>query len=344
MRNDFVLSFFNGHGVEINTMFPGKNPATDADWPILSRTLDLLRTNRASFRSVEWEPLIASADAKVWVNSWPSDGKTLFTLCGTDPGGHHGALLTVPHVDDVHYVDLWRYRPVAAQTQRNKDGISRDVVSYDVEGFTPGLGSATGSGDYSPGCIGAFRRRMRAWLDFETLHVDIERPQSGQTAEVWLGAVDPGTRPVRLPVEKSLELDLYQTFKRHTNETVIVRLTDHDGQTDDVAIIPEEAVRFFRIDKPVRTARVHGEEKPDGMVRIPGGRFRYALTDPRPPAQFPYAAPPFQPTYAYMPGVPPVEREMTLAPFWMDRFPVTNAQFARFRGDRIPAGIMQPTS
>jgi len=43
MRNDFVVSFFNGHGVEINTMFPERNPATDADWPILARACCTLR-------------------------------------------------------------------------------------------------------------------------------------------------------------------------------------------------------------------------------------------------------------------------------------------------------------
>ena len=128
MRNDFVLSFFNGHGVEINTMFPGNNPATEVDWPILSRALDLLRTNRAAFRSPDWQPLIPSMDPAVWINSWPTSDAALYTLCGTSVAGHHGPLLRIRHTADVHYVDLWRYRRLTP-VMRGED----DVLSYDVD-------------------------------------------------------------------------------------------------------------------------------------------------------------------------------------------------------------------
>jgi len=192
------------------------------------------------------------------------------------------------------------------------------------------LGSSTGSADYSPGCIGAFRRRMDVSLNFEMLHVEVTRLQPGDTLELRLGTVDPGTDPVRFPASKALDIDLFQQFKKHTNETVIVRLVDRTKQVRDVVIIPEEAVRFFRIDKPKPTLPPIAGEKPEGMVRIGGGRFRYALTNNAPPAKFPYAEPPFQPTYAYEPGKPNFAREVDLRPFWMDTFPVTNAQFARF--------------
>jgi iron(II)-dependent oxidoreductase len=325
MRNDFVLSFFNGHGVEINTMFPQSNPATDADWPVLARALDLLRTNRANFTSPHWSPLIASEDASVWINRWPAEDSTLYSICATSPAGHHGPLLTVPHRERVHYVDMWRYRQLTPERRGDSD-----VISYDVEGYTPGLGSLTGSADYSPGCIGAFRQRMRAWLDFEMLHVELEQALKGGRVEIRLGTVEPQTNPVRMPAAKQIELDLFRQFGRHTNETVIVRLVDRDGQVQDVAIVPEDAVRFFRVDKLVRTAPVEAATMPDGMVRIPGGQFRYVLTNPAPPAEFPFAEPPFQPTYAYLPGAPPVDRQVTLQPFWMDRYPVTNAQYAAF--------------
>jgi formylglycine-generating enzyme required for sulfatase activity len=325
MRNDFVLSFFNGHGVEINTMFPQKNPAADADWPILARALDLLRTNRACFRSQTWEPLVASEDPSVWINRWPGPECTLFTLTGTSPGGHHGPMLKVPHRNDEHYVDLWRYRPLEPQHTGGTD-----VLSYDVDGYVPGQGVPTGSGDYSPGCIGVFRRRLGAWLDFETLHIEVPDATEGDRVELWIGTVAPGAEPLRFPAAKSLEVDLYQKLGRHTNEALILRLLDNGGQTKDVFVIPEAGVRFFRIDKPIPTRRVAPGEKPDRMVRIPGGHFRYFLTNPPPPESFPFAEPPFQPTYAYLPGAPPVDREVDLKPFWIDRFPVTNREYWDF--------------
>ena len=66
------------------------------------------------------------------------------------------------------------------------------------------------------------------------------------------------------------------------------------------------------------------------MVRIAGGRFRYVLTVAPPPKQFPFAFPPFQPTYAYLPDGRPIDREVDLKPYWIDRYPVTNSDFARF--------------
>ncbi len=325
MRNDFVLSFFNGHGVEINTMLPDDNPDTRPDWPILARALDLLRTHRAAFRSPDWEPLVASEDPAVWINRWPAASKRLYTLCGTSPGGHYGPLVAVPHEDDVHYVDLWRYRPLAAERRG-----SSDLISYDIEGFTPGLGGRLGTADDSPGCIGAFRRRLDVNLEFETLHIQVPRAQADEVVEVWLDTVRPDVDPVRLPAAEEVSLDLYRRFGRQTNEAVIVRLLDAKGQAEDVAVLPEEPVRFFRVDRPARTAPVVAGRPPTEMIRIPGGRFRYVLKNPPPDKQFPYAYPPFQATYAYLPGGQPVDRVVELRQFWIDRYPVTNAQFARF--------------
>ncbi len=325
MRNDFVLSFFNGHGVEINTMFPANHPAVESDWPILARALDLLRGNRANFRAPDWKPLIPALDPEVWINEWSAPGKTIYTLCSTNPAGHHGTLLRLPHHDESHYVDLWRYRGLTA----GRLG-SDDLIAYDLDGYTPSLGSATGSGNFSPGCIASFHRRLEVSLRFETLRIRLREAPTGGTIEVWIGTVAPGQQPLRLAAAEDLEVNLYQKLHRETNEAIIVRLLDDRGQFVDIEVVPEAAVRFFRVDQPARTSLVTADEKPAGMVRIPGGRFRYILTGPRPPAEFPFAEPPFEPTYDYLPGAPPIDWQADLKPFWIDRYPVTNEQFADF--------------
>lgn len=323
MRNDFVLSFFNGHGVEINTMFPDDNPANEADWPILARALDLLRTHRANFASADWQPLVDCDDPAVWVNEWPAADKTVYTVCGTSPGGHHGALLSVAHDLHTHYVDLWRYRALSARQEGKTD-----VIDYDVDGYTPGLGSVRGTGDYSPGSIGAFRRRLRSELDFEMLRVSTEQPKEGERIEIWLGTVRPDVKPVT--VSTDAEVDLYQQFGRHSNEAVILRLMNSAGQVEDVDVLAGESVRFFRIDKPKATDLVVRGQQPAGMIRIPGRPYVYRLTNPSPPSDYPYASPPFQATYAYMAGVASISRTVQLKPFWIDRYPVTNREYASF--------------
>jgi gamma-glutamyl hercynylcysteine S-oxide synthase len=323
MRNDFVLSFFNGHGVEINTMFPDNNPDNEADWPILARALDLLRTHRENFAAPDWQPLIASEDATVWVNAWPGRENTVYTLCGTSPNGHRGPLLQIRRRPNTRYVDLWRYRSVSAQPQGEFD-----VIGYNVEGFTPGLGSVRGTADYSPGSIGVFPHRLRSELDFEMLHVRTDTARNDEHVEVWLDTVRPDVEPIKLGT--TADLDLYQTFRKHTNDAIVVRLVNGAGQVVDIDVIPENPLRFFRIDKPSATKRVHPGKERGGMVRIPGGPFVYRLTNPRPTAEYPYAFPPFQPTYAYVPGAPPFVRQLNVKPFWIDKYPVTNRRYAAF--------------
>jgi formylglycine-generating enzyme required for sulfatase activity len=244
-------------------------------------------------------------------------------MCGTNPAGHHGTLLKLPHKAGRHYVDLWRYRSARA----GREG-SQDVIAYDIDGYTPGLGSRTGSGDYSPGCLGAFKQRLDVDLRLEMLRIHNLDPHTDQTVELWTDTVSPAREPLRFPIARDLELDLYQLLHRHTNEALVVRLMDKEGELEDVAVVPEAAVRFFRIDKPKPLPPP--STQPAGMVRIPGGRYRYRLTNALPPDQFPFAEPPFQATYAYLPGQPAVDWEVSVKPLWMDRFPVTNAQFAEF--------------
>ena len=110
MRNDIGLSFFQGHGVEINTMFPQENPACAPDWDLLARAAGILRAHRACFQSPDWEPLVESLSPDIQVNRWPAEGKTLYTLCCTNPVGHRGDALLLPRDLRVHYVDLWRDR------------------------------------------------------------------------------------------------------------------------------------------------------------------------------------------------------------------------------------------
>ncbi|MBV8832081.1 MAG: SUMF1/EgtB/PvdO family nonheme iron enzyme [Acidobacteriaceae bacterium] len=78
------------------------------------------------------------------------------------------------------------------------------------------------------------------------------------------------------------------------------------------------------------TEPVKPGERPPGMVRIPGCSFVYRLTNSAPESQYPYASPPFQPTYAYLPGSPPSIRQMNLKAFWIDRYPVTNREYGAF--------------
>ncbi|GMU21527.1 MAG: hypothetical protein AMXMBFR13_16200 [Phycisphaerae bacterium] len=320
MQKDFVLSFFNGHGVEINTMFAEYLPSTDAEWAILRDAVGILRTNRAAFRSTGWQPLVETLNSRVLANAWPDGEKTIYTLCCTDPAGHRGPLLRVPHRDG-HYVDLWRYRAMTAERENNMD-----VLACDLDPYTPGR--AGGGGDYSAGCVAFFPARLGARLEFEMLQVSVVDPQPGEKLEIWPDASRPDTEPLRVNCESQNEVDLYKGFGCQTNRPIIVRLLDSVGQLLDVVVLPETPSRFFRIDKSERTVSVDPQDPPADMVRVAGGSFTYIVQ---------HTVPTWQACYhlrtSYHSGPASEPRTVDLRPFWMDRFPVTNAQFARFVQD-----------
>jgi formylglycine-generating enzyme required for sulfatase activity len=112
---------------------------------------------------------------------------------------------------------------------------------------------------------------------------------------------------------------------RHTNEAIVTRLLDGKGQLIDVAVVPEALVRFFRIDKPARTSALGPGAIPEGMVRVPAGSFRYVVRQTQEAWQATYA----NQWRVYRPA-PEFAREARLAGFWIDRYPVTNRQYARF--------------
>ncbi|MGQ9629420.1 MAG: formylglycine-generating enzyme family protein [bacterium] len=312
-HKDFILSFLNGHGVEINTMFPERHPAAEGDWHILARAVDILRHNRDAFSSRDWMPMVETCDPKVWANRWPGrNGKVIYTLCGTSPLGHRGDLLRLMRRPGIRYVDLWRHREI---TPRHEEG-GIDVIPYKLDPFEPGL--FDGDGDYSPGCIGAFESRLDVDLDFEILTVLCQGELEGLKLEVWEEAPSPTNKRIACGAKERTEIDLAKEFG-HTNRAIVVRLLDRENQLVDEAICPESFIRFFRVEKP---SRVYAIGDPSAtMVYIPGGSFEYKVVHTL--------------SGGGREGIPftcyPHEgRIVEIQPLWMDRYPVTNADFARF--------------
>lgn len=318
IRRDFVLSFFHGHGVEINTMFPQDHPDCRAEWSILAAALDVLRSNRDCFQSPDWEPLVETLDGQIWANRWPAKGKTLYTLCGFNPAGHHGPLLRLPRQENVRYLDAWRNRLI--EPTANGEYV---VLPYELDAFVPGR--AGGDGDLSAGCIAVLQPRIQATLNLEVLTVAVKDPLPGETVEVWRDTVRPNQQPTRLPAQATVEFDLYQAWGGHGNDAVVVRLLDENKQLLDVDVIAAAAVRYMRIDKPARTAPVQQGETPEGMVYIPAATYQYAVEQGAPVWMATYAS-----SATYQAGKKSEPRLVSVGPLWMDRYPVTNRQYAEF--------------
>lgn len=319
-ERDYALSLFGGHGVEINTLLGSHLPQSEGADDTLARILDILRTNRESFRSHAWSPMIQAANPDVWINHWPTDGKELYTLVCADPKGHSGTLfrLNQPADSRERVIDLWRQREVQLT------GPAGDQVDLDLDPYPAGRHG--GSGDYTIGCVAVVRKRLELAFDRGTLTVRTDNPQPGETIELWRDRVMPDAEPtvVREP-GTDIEFDLLDVFGEQSNQAVVVRLLDANGQLLDLAVLPEVRERFFAVDRPERTAPVDPDSPPEGMVRVEVPTFDYIV-------QLGTAV--WQPTYnlpaLYWPGEPSAPKPTQLKPFWIDRYPVTNSEYHTF--------------
>ncbi len=120
IHRETAVAFFNGYGMEMNIMRPGRPDWIDEEFAYLGRTTRILRENSNAFLSANWVPLITTTADSVWVNKWPLPSKTIYTVLSMRPEGHGGPLFEAPLPADSHYVSLWHHEELEPDTVNGK--------------------------------------------------------------------------------------------------------------------------------------------------------------------------------------------------------------------------------
>jgi gamma-glutamyl hercynylcysteine S-oxide synthase len=300
IRREYAVSFFNGYGTEINQFRPGRPDWVEDDYRFWGRTLMILRENSSNFTSRQYTPLIPTHRDGVYVNEWPLPRKTVYTIFSLVPEGHSGALFTTPVREGYRIVDLWNHRVVEPDTL---DG--RWNVPVEVEGF-----SAHWLGTNNEGAVGAIAvlphlLEVSREGDFLTFSAE-----EGDLIRIWPGDPSYEKRAVEfLPEEQTIRL--MDVFGRNEGKFV-VQLFENDELLDEYVFeIPTGLARL--ISRTEKTAPA--KSAPPGMVLIPAGTFTMKTT--------------FGDNFIPNPEEYP-EGEIHMPSFYMDKHPVTNAQFREF--------------
>jgi len=322
IHREVAVSFFNGYGSELNIMRPGRPDWIDEELAYLGRTTKILRENSSAFLSAAWDLLLATSADSIWVNAWPTPSKTLFTVYNLRPEGWSGPLFRVKLPSGYHAVDLWHHEELSPE-------VSNDSITIPVtaDGFNRAwLGTRQ---EASVDCIALFPRLLSASVDGDSLTVSASR---GTKIVVWAGAPSYGTRSSELAVgTRSAQppvgtlssplpvgthsLSLLDRLGRH-EEKVVVQLFDGTELLDErVLDVPLATPRLIS-----RTSRTGlATTTPAGMTKIPAGSFTYRSTrsflSPNEVIPYPGSSTP---------------RRYDLAAFYMDTYPITNAQFKEF--------------
>jgi gamma-glutamyl hercynylcysteine S-oxide synthase len=304
IHRETAVSFFNGYGVELNIMRPGRPDWIEEEFAYLGRTTKILRENSSAFLSKAWTPLLPTTTDSIWVNRWPVSSKTLFTVYSLKPEGFTGPLFEVSAPKDSHYVSLWNHEELKLTAANG-----RWYVPAAVEGFSRAWLDTRREGNVD--CIALLPELLSLHLDQDSLHFNASH---GRKIVVWAGMPSYSCRSAHFPAGPGT-IALHDYFGRHEEKFVVQLFDDSELLDERVVQVPLATPRLIsRVVPTPRTAT-----PPAGMREIPGGTFTFKTTRSflSPNEAIPY------PDNANGRVVP-------LPRFFMDQYPVTNAQFKAF--------------
>lgn len=185
-RRDAALSFFNGHGVEYHLYVPYNLDWVQELYAFTGRTVRILRESANNFCNYGWTPLLPTSTDSIYVNEWPGENKTIYTIYNLHPEGYHGALFEVPARPGWHYVDLWRNE----ELQTIPVG-SKNLIKLNVDGFPRKyLGTLA---EASVSAVGHFPKLIRETKSGDQLDLKTEK---GNRLKIWQGSPSYGKQPI----------------------------------------------------------------------------------------------------------------------------------------------------
>lgn len=300
VMREFSVAFFNGYGTELNIFAPGMPSNVDDEYRYLGRTTRILRENTSNFTSNNFIPLIKTTRDSIWVNKWPLLNKTVYTIYSTIPSGYAGELFKVKPKKNFHYVDIWHHKELSPVKKNGEFFISAQTDAFNAFWLDTNNEGAVD-------CIAKFPELLSYRLASDQLDFDASQ---GTEIRLWTDIPSYSKKPVVFKSGKN-SVQLTSLFGWYEGKFVL-QLFDGDEIIDE---------RVFEI-KPGTprlisqlTSTTRYEKAPEGMVKIPGGTFKFHSTHGDDFISYP--------DYNQ-------DSTYTMPDYYMDKYPVTNKEFKKF--------------
>ena len=309
MHREVALSFFNGYGVEINAFAPGRPETLQEDMKYLGKAAMIFRENTLNFLSDDWIPLIPVNHDSIWVNEWPAEEKTVYTIFSLIPQGFSGPLIEINKDSNFHFVSLWHHEerePVETGEESMIAVKTASFNSYDLNTRSEG----------SLDCIVRLPVLMNVILDAGMLEI-----KSSKIRELHIWAGNPSYQNEDHIEFLSADTSIWLPDHFGNLEgKYVVQLFEHDELLDE-RIVDHTMATPVRISKKTKTTLVL--KAPAGMKTIPTGIFEFSSGNADRFIPYPVAN---------------NEKEILIEKFFMDEYPVTNEQFYHFlqESDYLP--------
>lgn len=302
IKREYSLSLFNGYGTENNLFSPGRPYWLDEQWKYLSKILMIQRESAENFTQQNWTPLIKTKSDNIFVNKWPSDNKVIYTVFSLIPQGYNRPLFEVQPKSRFHFVDLWNHEPIQLDTIDNKI-----FAVANVEAFSEKYLGTNNEG--SVGAIAEFPNLLSVNFNLPADELTFSAT-CGDSIKIYSGMPGYEGKWLTYSTQKQT-IRLIKEFGREEGKFV-VQLFEKD-QIIDEQIISFAPASARLISENISTKKY--SEVPKGMVKIPSGKFKMEVE--------------FGDFFIPYPEVMEKD-EIEMPDFYMDKFPVTNAEFKIF--------------
>ncbi len=300
IRREYSSALFNGYGVEINVMRPGRQEWIDDDYRYWGRCVRILKENSANFNSYEWTPLFPSLHDKIFVNKWPGKLKTIYTIFSLVPEGYRYALFEAETKPGFHYVDLWNHEEVKSNKINRKHYAVAELESFDKKWL----------GTNNEGAVNVIADLpLLLSVKMEGDKISIEA-KGGTHLKVWSGNPSYEKEPVEIK-SLSATFHLFQKFGRIQGKYVIQLFENNELLDEYILFIPPGAPLLVSESENTKPAL----SVPAEMVKIPAGNFTMQVSNGDEFISYPKQ------------GFPKI---LSMKSFYMDKYPVTNIQFKKF--------------
>ncbi len=302
IKREYSLSLFNGYGTENNLFSPGRPYWLDEQWIYLGKILMIQRENAENFTQQNWIPLIKTTTDNIFVNKWPAENKTVYTIFSLIPQGFNQPLFEVQPKENTHFIDLWNHEPVQLDTLENKI-----FAVADVEAFSEKYLGTNNEG--AVGTIAEFQKLLSVNFSLPADELTFSASR-GDSIKIYAGMPGYEGKWKNYSIQKQT-VRLLKEFGREEGKFV-VQLFEKGQLADEQIILFEPA--SARLISTKNTTQKYAKA-PQGMVEIPAGKFKMKVE--------------FGDYFIPYPEV--LEKEEVKMPaFYMDKFPVTNAEFLVF--------------
>lgn len=305
IQREFATSFFNGYGTELNIFAPGQPDWVEEQYKYLGKTSRLLREHSHQFTDGQLTPLMEVPVDSIWANCWERNGKKIYTIYSIRPEGFKGNLLEVAPEKGKHYVDLWHHKLLEPVLSNGKFWIEGETAAFHKKWL-----GTNNEGEVD--CLAELPQLIALELKGDHLHIKVSE---GDSLKIWPGNPDYEKSPLSLKAGE-YNLSLSQYFGRYEGDFIVQLFKNGELIDENKVTIPAGTPR--KILSRVRTERRFNQSSIKATseeVLIPEGRFVFKESHgdefiPYPKEQ--------------------VGDTIRLDAYYMDKFPITNAQFKIF--------------